>query len=129
MTAAGPSIVHTRTGGSRLIMALIVLGACFSISGCVTRYARIIAMSSPPLANVKVAYPASLQGPAPAYIDERARFLFFAPQRRAYALIFDHDNCTPYVTAVPVTKWGKTAQDGPTHVTSVKATLECGLLH
>jgi hypothetical protein len=126
MTATGPLIAPTHQGRSRLILATAIWGACFSLSGCVTRYARIIALSSPALANVKVANPASREGPTPAYIDEKTRFLLLAPQRRSYELIFDHDNCATAVTTVPVTKWGKTAKDGPTHVTSVKTTLKCG---
>jgi hypothetical protein len=106
-------------------MAIASLGACLSLSGCVTRYARIIALSSPPLANVKVVYPVSLQGPTPAYIDERARFFLFGERRRTYELIFDHDKCTAKVVAVPITNWGKTAEDGPLHVTTGRADLAC----
>lgn len=125
MTATWRLIAFTERR-SRLIIATAMWGACFFLSGCVTRYARIIALSSPPLASVKIAYPVSLEGPTPAYIDEKARFLFFAPQRRTFELIFDHDNCATNVTTVPVIKWGKTPKDGPTNVTSVKTTLKCG---
>ena len=107
-------------------MLVTIWGACFPLSGCVTRYARIIALSSPPLASVKVADPASVEGPAPAYIDERARFLFLAPQRRNYTLIFDHEHCETSVTTVTISKWGNTAEDGPAHVTTVKTNLACG---
>lgn len=108
-----------------LLAALAAWGACFFCGGCVSRYATIIATSTPPLARVTVAHPPSAAGPTPAYLHEQTRFFVLFPKRRSYTLTFDHEQCTPVVNRVLVTNWGTSKEDMPGHVTSTVGRLKC----
>jgi hypothetical protein len=93
------------------------------LCGCVTRYARVIALSSPPLCDVTDQRTGVSYGLTPAYIDVQRRFFVLQPQKRQITYIFDHSGYKSSQKAVTIAKWARTKAEGPSAVTSIHGTL------
>ena len=107
-----------------LARAAIPLAFMITASGCVHRYARIIATSTPPLARVADARTREDYGTAPAFIDIGRRFVSFIPKRASKSLIFESLDCPSISETIIVSDWGKTVSTGRQHVTLVHATMQ-----
>jgi hypothetical protein len=111
----------------RLLLALALAGGSPCLTGCVTRYARVIALSKPPLATVSVGPDEKFWGPAPAYIDQPARFFFLQPRRRTITLLFTLQGCDPDSQSIVIrgAKWERTLSQGQLNPTTVNGNLHC----
>ncbi len=91
--------------------------------GCLTRYARVIALSSPPLCDVTDQRTGVSYGSTPAYIDVKRRFFVLQPQKSHVTYVFEHNGYKSLQKAVTIAKWAKTEAQGPNVVTSIHGVL------
>jgi hypothetical protein len=111
----------------RLLLVLALAGGSSCLTGCVTRYARVIALSKPPLATVSVGPAKKFWGPAPAYIDQPARFFFLHPRRRTITILFELQGCDSDSQSIVIrgAKWERTLSQGQLNPTTVNGNLHC----
>lgn len=104
--------------------AIAFLMIILSTSGCVHRYARVIATSTPPLARVSNTATGADYGEAPAYIDVRKKFFFLARKRARFSFTFEKSGSQSVAKPLIVTDWGSTISSGPEHVTAIHAMMQ-----
>jgi hypothetical protein len=117
------SLSVSRVVTSKLIFVAIAISATCSTTGCIRRYARVIALSTPALARVEDATTGINYGPTPAYIDVTKKFFLLSSQKGSFLYRFTLERCDSLTKSVIVTNWGKSTPVGPQHVTSLDAEL------
>jgi hypothetical protein len=107
----------------KTITLLGLFGILFTMqSGCAVRYARVIAQSSPQ-SYVTDKTTGQSFGPTPAYIDVSHRFFVLEHPKHHFSYIFESERCSSLDRTVEVTKWAKSAADGPHFATAITVVL------